>query len=263
MNVPRWLVSFWSRVPPKPRRFFEKYWIKTALGGIASFLVLFILIDWIAMPLIVRHGSESVVPDVMAMTPDTARIVLDSSDLRLAVANEDYSPTVAAGRVMEQHPVPGAVVKSGRVVNVTLSRGSSVVSMPDLAGVKLDQAQRIVQNLRLVSGAVEYVVRDSLPPDIVISTTPEAGDSIEMGQEVSFVVTRGKTENLIIVPNLVGLTLAEAKRAAHDFGFMIGVVTEVVDERYIPGTIIDQSVLEGTQSLEGVVIDLTVSAEGT
>lgn len=108
--VPRWLLR-----PVIPAFLF---WL-------AGFSALFLLVDLTIMPAVAGRFSKTItVPSVIGMDVEPARDSLEAHGLHFSVDTlTDYSRVIPRGRILSQRPDSGAVVKSGRRVWVTLSRG--------------------------------------------------------------------------------------------------------------------------------------------
>ena len=111
--------------------------------------ILFILINILAMVILAvvlviltfrwmesytRHGQYITVPDVSGMYEEEAGKVLAAAGLRYEVSDYKYDKMMVEGGVIEQKPEPGAYVKEGRNIYLTLNSGKEPVkAVPDLA----------------------------------------------------------------------------------------------------------------------------------
>jgi hypothetical protein len=66
-----------------------------------------------------------------------------------------------------------------------------IVSMPDVIGATLAQAQVELQSLGLQAGRTQQVVSQSTPPGIVVSEAPAAGSRVATGSESLLTVSSG------------------------------------------------------------------------
>ena len=86
--------------------------------------------------------------------------------------------------------------------------------MPDLKDVSLKQASLILESYGLKVGNLSY--KPDLAKDVVLETRNEgkmitAGASLKKGSKIDLVLGDGLGQSQVEVPNLIGLTLREAK----------------------------------------------------
>src|SRR5581483_11565428 len=80
------------------------------------------------------HGAEVAIPDFRGMTSAEAGQRAASLGLTLHVENRLYSAEVPAGRVANQSPAAGAIVRRGWRVWLTESLGPQKIAIPNLQG---------------------------------------------------------------------------------------------------------------------------------
>ncbi|MCP4570380.1 MAG: PASTA domain-containing protein, partial [FCB group bacterium] len=89
---------------------------------------------------------------------------------------------------------------------------------------------------------------------------PATATMIPYGSEVNLMVNRGPYQRTVFVPRLIGLSLDEATIRLEEKGLLVGLVTRVIDEIYLPETVMEQSEDAGSELLPGEEIDLIVSS---
>ena len=97
-------------------------------------LGVFILVNYIVLPLYVHGAAHVTVPSIVGMSRDSAVQVIEHAGLRVVDAETRPDPTYPPGVVVQQNPAPTAIVKEGRRVYLTLSGGEIQVSVPSLRG---------------------------------------------------------------------------------------------------------------------------------
>lgn len=160
------------------------------------------------------------VPDVVGQSAASAETLLKSENLRVSV-DEIASDTVPAGQVISQTPQAGMDVKEQRIIHLTVSKGGVVISIPDLKGMTLAQAQERLSRLNLQLGAVEKGNDSTLPSDVIIAQTPAPGTHAEKGTVINLQIN-GKQA---VVPNVVDMTLVDARKAILAADLAVGTVT--------------------------------------
>ena len=93
----------------------------------------------------------------------------------------------------------------------------------------------------------------------IVRTEPEAGEDLEEGELLRVFVSLG--EPLVEVPDLTGLTLAEAEAQLVSIDLVLGATTPVDDEVVAEGLIVDLDLAVEVPELEpGSEVDVLVSA---
>ncbi len=104
---------------------------------------------------------------------------------------EAPSDSAQAGTVAEQDPQAGTSVKRETPVSITLSSGPEQVSVPDLAGLSLTEAERALFEAGLKLGRRDETPSDTVPSGMVIEQNPAKGEEVEPGTAVGVVVSAG------------------------------------------------------------------------
>jgi beta-lactam-binding protein with PASTA domain len=144
---------------------------------------------WIS-PGPVLGGSDHPVPRVIGMPEAEARTSITNKGFRVRVEGERNSPDVARGAVVWQDPPPGVVLTPNTVVQVVLSSGPAPVTVPDVVGLALSSAERILTAAGVKVGTVD-TIRTSGELGVVIATRPGAGNGRPRGGTVDVVVSGG------------------------------------------------------------------------
>ncbi len=165
-----------------------------------------------------RPPALVTVPSVVGMTPEDARVRLESRDLKLQVAGQAYSNTMPEGRIIRQDPEAGASVAVGSTVSVTVSLGPELVTVPRVVEWAYDEAEQALEKLGLdVDKREEFALQT--PPGVVMRQDPAPGTRVMPGTTVTLVVSRGLPK--VQVPNVVGERLADAMRRLEEAGLKI------------------------------------------
>jgi len=226
----------------------------------ALFLIA-IAVNWLLMPVIAgRFANTLTVPNVVDLPAEEAEKVLQKAGLSFKWAKEGrYSFEIAANNVMIQIPEAGRTVKEHRTVFLTLSKGRQEVTVPDLRGASQRQAEISLQRLELELGARIEGAHAEIPRGVVIRTEPEAGKKVRIGSKVDIIISSGKSEGKILLPDLRELSLDKAKETIQSLGFKVGEITTVPHDKKLPNTILDSSPKSGEYLEAETEIDLTVA----
>jgi len=75
--------------------------------------------------------ATATVPDVAGLARSTAMTAIGDAGLMVGAVTESASETVPAGRVISQNPAPGSVLAANAPVDIVVSLGPALVTMPD------------------------------------------------------------------------------------------------------------------------------------
>jgi serine/threonine-protein kinase len=203
--------------------------------------------------LFVSNGPTTVkVPDVVGLDDADARRRVRRADLRPEVEAES-STKVPQGTVIRTDPGPGRLIERNSSVTLFVSSGPGEVIVPNVVGEDQESA---VAKLR--ADGLSPIVREkssSEPVDNVVDQTPAAGQRVDEGSSVTIFVSDGKVRE---VPDVTGLTQAEAEAELQDAGFNVSVRTRETDQPDEDGTVLSQSPQGGGERRERATVTITV-----
>jgi serine/threonine-protein kinase len=129
-------------------------------------------------------------PRVLELSEEQARKKLNDLGFRPRVEGERTSDSFPQGTVIWQDPPPGTVLEPSSVVLLTISSGPSLVAVPDVIGLNVPQAGKILVATGLRVGSV-----DTLPGGqergVVLATRPAAGVGRARRAAINLVISRG------------------------------------------------------------------------
>ncbi len=166
-------------------------------------------------PLFSRRADVTV-PELVGLTQEEAETALKEEGLNI-LWEEVYNPAVDPGQVCAQQPAAGRTVKQGQTLTVSVSLGTQWLTVPDLTGQNRDEALQSLRDQGF-SVAVEFLHDNTIEPYTIVRTEPAAGEQLAAGQIVKAVVARPIPDPNRQVPDLVGLSLAEARSRLQERG---------------------------------------------
>jgi beta-lactam-binding protein with PASTA domain len=152
--------------------------------------------------------SDHAVPRVLDLPAGEAQRKLAELGFRAKLDDERPHPTVPRGAIVWQDPPPGMILPENTVVSLVPSAGLQQVPVPDIIGLAMPYAGRVLAAAGLKVGEVDTVAADP-EPNVVVATRPPAGGGREPGGAVDVVVsgqTRVRTSQSarIIHPLMTG-----------------------------------------------------------
>ena len=193
------------------------------------------------------------VPDVSNKPIAEARGELQSAGFAIGTETEVYNPDVEAGSVVSTDPAAGEQAAKGSSINITVSKGTEQVTVPDLRGMSADEAQRTLASYGLNGQQGDTVFSDDVEKDQVAEQDIAAGTTAYKGDTITFHLSKGP--ETASVPNVQGLDFETARDRLESAGFTVDLQW-IEDDREV-NTVIRQS---ATGSAElGSTITLTIS----
>jgi len=224
------------------------------LGGIFS-------VDRFIMPKIAGVDRDMVqTPDVHGVPYEDGRNRLFGVGLLTEIRGREFDDKIADGSIIDQFPEAGAMVKKGRRIAVTVSRGSEVAVIPPLAKLTERQARMELRKSGFTVGRVRKTFSETHPLDEIIESFPPSGTAISRAMEVELVVSRGARPTHGEVPNIIGESLSEARKAIEEAGLKVGKIDYQNNPVLVPGTVVSQSAAPGSKIPLDSSINLVISA---
>jgi beta-lactam-binding protein with PASTA domain len=230
------------------------------------FLGLVLLLVFLSSALLAMRfaiqGREVRVPRLTGLTPAEAERVANSDGLVLSVESRFYSPSVPAGRIVSQSPVPDATVRRGWKIRVAASLGTQHAAVPNLIGQSQHAAGINVSRRGLEIGTVAAIHLPGASPDTVVAQSPPPEAAEVTSPKVGLLFAAPDNAQRYVMPSFVGKPLADANVALIKGGFMLGKVHAVgggeSNAAGSPGIIVRQSPAAGQRVAAGATINFEV-----
>jgi serine/threonine-protein kinase len=167
--------------------------------------------------------------------------------------------TSTSGTVLEQKPAPGTTVAIHSIVALVVSQGAAPVAVPDIVSESVSDATAELKSRHLRLVVSERDPNDQIPMDTITTQSPQPGATVSPESSVEVVVSSGPPA--VLVPEVEGRIVSDALAALHALGLEVGV-EYVVDQAAAQGTVMKQSVENGTSLKKGAAITLDVAVPG-
>lgn len=186
--------------------------------------------------------------------------------LEVVRRDEKFDDRHAKDHVIAQFPEPGTVVKPGKQVLLSISLGLQKVSVPELTGSSQREVDVALMNAQLVTGDRAYIYSDKIAPDRIVGQSPLPSEEYGVNKEVDLLISLGRKPEMLVLPNLVGVSMDEAKNRLKAWGLNFGRIFSRPDANREKFQIISTSPAPYSQLRRGEVVSLLVSSgsdEGT
>lgn len=165
------------------------------------------------------NNERATVPDVTNMALGEAKTTLEEAGFKIGTETEVFSSTVDSGLVVSTNPPGGQEAVKGSRIDLSISKGTEQVSVPDLKGQTSEEAMRTLSSYGLNGQEGDSTFSESVKEGCVASQDQPAGSSLNKGDTVVFHLSKG-AEN-VSVPNVVGATVSNAENSLKNAGFKV------------------------------------------
>jgi serine/threonine-protein kinase len=247
--------------PGSPVRQQHAQEIRQALRNLAIFVGAILAGYMIAAFVLFRapiFNQTSTVPRVIGLSLDSARALLEKAQLKYRESDKVPHPTQPPNHVVWQDPPADVVVTAGTTIDLSLSSGPPRVLVPDVAGFDEGTARTLSEAAGLTVTTEQS--QTAAPKGVVVNTRPPAGTALSPGRPVTLVVSVGAPT--ITVPDVVGLTLQEARTRIEQAGLKSGTtLRHSITTTDAAGVVVEQRPPAGTLSAPETAVDLVISQQ--
>lgn len=230
-------------------------WIVRNLVWAVVFFVALLVGATLLLNTVTHHGQTIEVPDLTSMSVSEARHEASRKSLKVEVIDSIFVRRMEKGAVYSQNPKPGARVKKGRRIMLTINAmNSKKVSMPNLVGYSMRQAKAELNSRGLTLGKLIYVndiATNNVLRQFYHNREIKPGKQIESGSAIDLQVGLNASDNMTYVPNVKGMKYLRAVDAVHDNSLNLGKV------------VFDKTVKTYSDTLNAVVYKQTPAASKT
>jgi eukaryotic-like serine/threonine-protein kinase len=202
------------------------FWVNLLAAILLAFLLIFLMLQLLGW--ITKHGDYLTVPSVQGKNTQESIKMLESKGFDVVIQDSIYTDSLPRGIVIKQLPDPNATVKVNRTVFLTVNRYvPPMIVMPQLEGKSLVFALDLLRRNHLKLGDTTYkadFMKGSVLEQRYNGQKIAAGAKVRWGSKIALVIAGGLNEQQMIVPDLIGLTFAQAKAQLEQDGINIGAV---------------------------------------
>lgn len=206
-----------------------------------------------------QQGSIPV-PSVTGLDRVQAEANIKAAGLKSEIESEEFSESVAAGKVIRQNPEAGAKLKQDGVVRLVISKGSNKVAVPDILGQSSNYAESKLKEAGLNGDRQPDEYSASVAEGNIVRQDPAPGSQVQKGSSVKYVASKGpEPPKDVTVPDVTTMTTSQATNSLSAAGLKLGNVTEEYHGAMPAGQIISQNPAAGSKAKEGSSVSVVVS----
>ena len=235
----------------------EKKKRRRAVGLLVGVLAAVLVIGFVVWKYVLPDKNSVEVPNLVGL--NFQEQVMDKeeySDFRF-ICETDERSTAVGGTITSQKPEKGRIERGG-AITLYIAPGKEEIRVPDVYTYDYALASSVLKAANF-EVKVEKEVNNNRVAGTVIRTSPARDEKVEEGATITIYVATAGEQEPVDVPNLIGLTVSEAKEKLEEAGLELdNARTEYRASSQDRGTIIGHESL-GEKVVPGTKIAVYVS----
>ena len=211
------------------------------------------------MPWYVKHSDLVKVPGVIGLNYLEAKRIIEDSGLEVKQETR-FDESRPIGEIIDQNPPAEQMVKDGRRIYLVVCGGEQLIEIPNLVGRTIRAATFTLEQRNLKVGEVVKKFSNEYNDDVVITQIVQPGSLVKRDTKIDLIVSNGPRLGDIVIPNLIGKNLVEAKKILVDSKLQLGKVT-YQSSNQPPGKIVDQYPKKDKSAKDNTQVDVFVSKQ--
>ncbi|MDR0405804.1 MAG: PASTA domain-containing protein [Clostridiales bacterium] len=214
----------------------------------------------VLLPDLFKGGKTDVVtvPELTGKLYDEVKDSFAAQNISVKITQRIPDNDSAEGTVLSQEPKAGKTVKTPLEIEVTVSEGAREFTLENYALKGFIEVKLALENKEVVV-LERNEENDDIAEGMIIRTTPGPNAKVKAGDSVTLYVSSGAGEKQVLMPNVVGLSLQQAKKIITDNGLLEGDAVKEVYSDKPKGEVLEQSEAANTNIKAYTKINLTVS----
>ncbi|MFQ9511629.1 MAG: Stk1 family PASTA domain-containing Ser/Thr kinase [Lachnospiraceae bacterium] len=201
-------------------------------------------------------ADETRMPDIVGMSKEDAQDTLNDASLGYEVVDYIESDEYEAGLVCQAEYDAGDIVKKNTRVKIYISSGSSKFHITD---DYINMQRKLFEYKVAPYGLdVTYVEEsnESITKGVILRLDPSSG-YLAKGDKLTVYVSAGP--EFVKVPDLMHLTVSNAKTMLTEANLVLGSTTEAYSDDVEVGLVMSQSSNANTEVKAGSTVDIVIS----
>lgn len=208
------------------------------LGILFIFIVFILILIYVWLRFYTNHGQKIPMVNITGKSLTQASELIDDHSFQLVVTDSSFVIGKSGGIILDQNPKPGAEVKEGRKIYVTITKQEAdkilVSELPLLYGNDFVQKSVELKHRGILAkikskkydpGDPNHILEVYYKNQLIIDKTVIRNDvKISKGDELEFVVS-DKDGGEISVPDLVCSSVSEIEFLLQQFNLEVGEIT--------------------------------------
>ena len=203
--------------------------------------------------------SQVLMGNLVGTTQESAKLYFDALSVKIVpIVRQENDDTVKEGEIIRTEPAEGQPLKDGQTVVIYVSIGPAekTADVPNVVGMSSDKAINTLKAAGFEKTPKIEIEESIQPKDEVLRLSVDVNSKVDTKTEIILYVSAGYLREP--VPNVLGLSLDQAKALLEDAGFR-NVRESREHNDAAKDTVFRQSVAKGVEVDTTTEIVLTVS----
>ena len=215
--------------------------------------------------LMFRGTEVTVVPDVNGMQIEEALVAIQDKGLNSKIQLRYSQNPGDKGKILEQRPSPGSILKAGKHVTLSVSRGAVIDQIGDYKGWDIQDLKTHFMTLFSTYGTFITIkepviyIHDSAPRGSIIQQKPLPGTPITSYTQLELVVSQGPEDAVLTTPDFKNMDFQTALIQVAGLNLPFVFSCREVRGAEKPGTIVMQTPEAETTVRKGTMIQLQMT----
>ncbi|GAG72880.1 unnamed protein product [marine sediment metagenome] len=209
---------------------------------------------------ILSRGQEItyiLTPNLIGLSLEEASKILKDFGLVMVNISKEYSSAFEENLIIDQSPRFSEEIEPGGSVDIIVSKGKETIVIPNIIDLDFISASDYLKSLGLIVVSSKAPLTDIInEPGIVMKVLPSPGTEVGVNSVVKLVIST--SELLVPVPNLVQLSLEQAKNNLDSDNINYEISYINTDYSVQEGTVLGQNPEAGTYISSGSSIILFI-----
>lgn len=222
------------------------------LSMLASFL-LTIAAGTVVFFLSLKGSEQVMVPNVQGKDLSVALLEMQAKELYPKIQLKYSDSAQDKGHILEQSPAPGSIVKAGRRINLTVSRGIIMDTVENFTGRNIDDIRMHLQSLFTSMAVPLLTIKEPLnyrfsaePAGTVLEQNPPPDTALTGPIVLELVVSRGPENDRVKVPSLIGANIQSTLSALGKTSVLFDFTERAPEGSEVAGTVVSMLPSEGS-----------------
>lgn len=198
-------------------------------------------------------------PNLVGLSQEDASEILGNSGLISGNISKEYSSAFEENHVISQDPEFNERIEPGGTVNITVSKGEEIIIVPYIIGLDFRDASNRLESLGFIVTSSKAPLTGTVnKPGIVMEVIPLEGTEVGVNRVVKLVISTD--EPLVLVPNLMNLSLEQAKDKLNPYNITYVISNINPDYPVQQGTVLGQYPEAGVYIFPGSSVILFIGS---
>lgn len=207
--------------------------------------------------------GEYRVPNLVNLSLEEAQNAIKDTEFTIAIESRENSSTVSENAIISQEPEARTVLDEPCEIRIVVSLGVATFRLDDYTGQDYEKVRDLLSGSDYgLKVTINMENSDTVPSGIIIRQLPSQGAEMKTGDSITLYVSEGADEDLVKVPNLIGLDESAARVSIERNGLKLGNVIPYESDSK-KGLVVNQSLVVDTMVERDTEIDIFVSTGKT